>query len=151
MVVEEDDGSDVVDKEKVGPEETSLQQQEMVVVEEEEDGSDMGQQQAASPPSLSSLQQQAVPQLSPQQQQKITGPLPSLPWSPPSSRHHDHRDVNDEVTGDVGPLIARSDPSATWWVGAREDVGGRGKENLRKATGIGTCYCMVSIVGGWGE
>ena len=40
VVVEKDGRSDVVDKEKWGPEEMSMQQQEMVVVEKE-DGSDV--------------------------------------------------------------------------------------------------------------
>ena len=51
VVVEKDGRSDVVDKEKWGPEEMSMQQQEMVVVEKE-DGSDVEKQlQAKAPPS----------------------------------------------------------------------------------------------------
>ena len=43
-------------------------------------------------------------------------------------------------------LIARSDPSGTWWwFGVRYD-GGHGKEDMMKRTGIGT-GCMVSILG----
>ena len=126
----------------------------MVMVVEEEDGSDVGQQQAASTPSPPSLQQQAAPQ----QQQNIAGPLPSPPCPPPSSPPQDDlRDVNgkghwefsEDMTEDVGALVARSDSSGTW-CGVRDDEGEHGDEGLKKRTGIGTGY-MVGIFGPGGR
>ena len=63
--------------------------------------------------------------------------------------HHLHGPKLQGLPAGLRALIARSDPSGTWWFGVRYD-GGHGKEDVKKRTGIGT-GCMVSILGSWGK
>ena len=74
-------------------------------------------------------------------EQQLPAKTPQSPWPPPKRKG---------LPAGLRALIARSDPSGTWWwFGVRYD-GGHGKEDVKKRTGIGT-GCMVSVFGSWGK
>ena len=117
----------------------------MVVVVEKNGRSDVVDQETEGPEEMSIHQQEMVIVVEKEDgsdvEQQLPAKAPPPSWPPPKLQG---------LPAGLRALIARSDPSGTWWwFGVRYD-GGHGKEDVNKRTGIGT-GSMISILGSWGK